>query len=115
MHCCACEGAVDLGPSTHQQIPRVPLHRVSRWRQQGRQGAACGQGLAAAGQVRQQPVDGGGTAGATGIELADSIAGKAQLLFEQLLGLGGNRTGKAHAGGAAGDQFGSGGESRGPV
>jgi len=93
----------------------MALHRIAGRCQQLRQGTLPGQGLAPLGQVGQQPVHGGGAAGAAGVELADAIAGEAQLLLEQLLVLSRNRAGEAHAGGPAGDQLGGLRKSLGPV
>jgi len=93
----------------------MALHRI-RWRlQQRRQGSFLRQGLAPQGQVGQQPAHGCGAAGAAGVELADAVAGEAELLLEQLLVFSGNRAGEAHAGRPGGDQLGGFGESLGPL
>jgi len=93
----------------------MALRRIRRRLQQGRQGAQLRQGFAPQRQVGQQPVHGRGAAGAAGIKLADPVAGEAQLLLEELLVLGGNRAGEAHAGRPGGDQLGRLRKSLGPL
>jgi potassium/hydrogen antiporter len=69
----------------HGAIARMPRHRIGRRRQQLGQRPRLRQGLAPLGQVGQQPVHGGGAAGAARIELADPVA---MLLAGVLLLLG---------------------------